>query len=153
MKRIKYCPTTFRLLGPTANSADENTVEIEDTLFVKLAFDMDAYEYCPDSNTVELKVDFEHKPLDEPKAVDIESYIRGISDFTYVPEIDASVTLEGPLGRALMFAISSSIYVPQTIYVKTKSSYATIEVTEEVAAYICEAFKTKIDSTLGEKDE
>lgn len=153
MKLLKYCPSTFRILGPTASLTEEFTVEITDELFVRLAFDMDAFEYCPQTDEVQLKPSFEHKPIDEPKAVDIESFVRGILEFTYVPEIDASVTLEGPLGRALLFAISSSIYVPQTIYVKTSSSYTTLEVTEEIAGYICQALKLKVDSTLGENNE
>lgn len=153
MKRLKYCPTTYRLLGPTSDTTDPHVVEVEDDLFVRIVFDMSAFYYNPLSNLVEIKPDFEHQPLDEPKALDLESYFKGLMEFTYVPEIDASVTLDGPLGRALLFAISSSIFLPQKIYVKTSSSYEIIEVTEEVAGQICAALKDKIESTLGDTNE
>lgn len=153
MKLLKYCPSTYRILGPTSDRSSPDTVEVEDDLFVRLVFDMSAFMYNPLSKQVELKPDFEHTPLDEPKAQDLDRFTRAISQFTYVPEIDASVTLDGPLGRALLFAISSSIFIPQKIYVKTASSYKVLEITEEVAGYICTALKTQIDSTLGETDE
>ncbi|WOL24672.1 tail fiber protein [Yersinia phage fHe-Yen9-02] len=146
---IRVCPTTHNILGRVRAQTDDNCIEVSEELFGRILGGMQAFEFVPETHTIELRADYEAQPVQELDAETIQRYNGEIEQLFNVPELDIDITIGGTFGAALLMALSCAQYCPQTILCTSGGKFKTIEIEAEAASQIAKAYQNYSRILLG----
>lgn len=112
---VRINPQTNKIVGRSREQTDANCIEVSDELWGRIVGDMSAFEFVPETRTIELRAEYKGTPVQEFDIKNVERYTTEIQEMISVPELNIQITLGGIFGRVLLAAIALAQYVPQTL--------------------------------------
>lgn len=146
---------TGKIIGRSRSKTGDDCIEVEDSLWGRIAADPNAFEYNTETQSIELKESYvKSSKSSDQDAYDVAGYVKNILDKVYVPELEAHITLGGPLGSALLLALASVPYSPQTILcTDNDGEFKTLRVDQDAAVLICAAMSRHSENLLRKDEE
>lgn len=117
---------------------EDNSVSIPDNMWPKIAADITAFYYDPQSDSIELRPTYE-----VPVETDLQTIIRIQEAFTsvfYVEDLEVELSFSGEFGQILSAAMACAPYCPTTAIGRKNGSLTTILVGEGEAHSIALAY-------------
>lgn len=155
MPYIRVDPQSNLIQGRVREKVDKYCIEVSDELFGRIISEPSAFQYYPETGQIDLAEDYDTAPS-EHDPVALAQFASEIDQNFLVPELGVEVSIAGPFGRHLLFALACAKYCPQTIVCNTKGLISTITIDEAAATAIANALRDKsslILNTLGVSDE